>query len=169
MWEGFSKSPIPLCHLSIHGFTGREGSCRFQSLSLKTRILPSRDTAGQECREGGRHVTITGAVCHIWCLLDCLEISGFITNTEGAPLCAYSKNETQAKWTSELSLDPPGKGGDPIGQVPSEVGRERHQTGTWGADIYSHELAETLRSDEVMLEAERGPAEVIGFPGPGLL
>ena len=50
---------------------------------------------------------------------------------------------------------------------------ERHQTiakaGTWGADIYSHELAETLRSDEVMLEAERGPAEVIGFPGPGLL
>lgn len=152
MWEGCSKSHIPLCHLSVHGFTGRQGSCRFQSLSLRTRILPSRDTAEQECRcnsvilyslkstlfflspgrrEGGGHVTVTGAVCNILCLLDCLEISGFLTNTGGAPLCAYSKNETQAKWTSELSLDPPGKRGDPIEQVPSEVGRAPDHSKDW--------------------------------------
>lgn len=45
---------------------------------------------------------------------------------------------------------------------------EGHQT-IASKDIYSLELAEMLRSDEVMLEAECGPAEVIGFPGPGLL
>lgn len=83
--------------------------------------------------------------CNIWCLLDCLASSH---NTKVAPLCAYSKNETQAKCTSEFSLDPPEKGGDPIGQVSGEAGKAPDHS----KDIYSRELAETLRSDEVMLE-----------------
>lgn len=62
-------------------------------------------------------------------------------------------------------MDPPEKGGDPIGQVSGEAGKAPDH----GKDIYSRELAETPRSDEVMLEAEHGPAGVIGFPGPGLL
>lgn len=75
---------------------------------------PGRSPASEQLAVGN---LLLGQCSNIRCLLDCIEISGSISNTKVAPFPAHTKDEQQAEWTSELSL------GAPTGKMPSKVGK----------------------------------------------
>lgn len=67
-------------------------------------------------------------------------------------------------------MDPPEKGGAPTGQVPREVGKAPGHRKDWhlGSRLLKLPTCGDAEECEVMLEAECGPAGVVGFPGPGV-